>query len=112
MAPHHGRAEWHGLGVPGSGSLDDSARAVLSSTLEEGLLARPCAIARPGHARLWKSGAICSTGVLQRAQARIAPSMRAQACGLARAGACAPLTLCYFSLVLSTGVQISTGWPC
>ncbi|KDP46619.1 hypothetical protein JCGZ_04553 [Jatropha curcas] len=35
-------------GVPGSGSLEVSARAVLYSTLEEGLLARPCTIARPG----------------------------------------------------------------
>ncbi|KDP23047.1 hypothetical protein JCGZ_00512 [Jatropha curcas] len=59
----HGRAEWHGLGVQGSGSLENSARAVLSSTLEKGLLARPCAIARAGRARLWKFECNCSTGV-------------------------------------------------
>ncbi|KDP23049.1 hypothetical protein JCGZ_00514 [Jatropha curcas] len=83
----HGRAEWHGLGVPGSGILENSARAVLSSTLEDGLLARSCAIARAGRARLWKFECNCSTGM--------------------RVGT---IMVCIFPS--GKGVQLSTGWVC
>ncbi|KDP31686.1 hypothetical protein JCGZ_15011 [Jatropha curcas] len=112
-----------GPGVPGSGSLKDSARVVLSNTVWRGSRARACAMARPGACASLEVWNVCSTGVLQlhgpslylqcghgRARLWKSRAVVARACGSAWAGACAPLTLCLVYLVFSTGVLMSTVW--
>ncbi|KDP42722.1 hypothetical protein JCGZ_23662 [Jatropha curcas] len=92
-------------------------------------LARSGEVPEHGRARLWKSGTYVaracfsctgqvfisnagtgvrfSTGWGVRASGSPV-QVRARACALARAGACAPLTLCLFYLVFSTGMLMST----
>ncbi|KDP36044.1 hypothetical protein JCGZ_10010 [Jatropha curcas] len=99
--------------VPGSGSLEASARAVLFSTARTGFSAWACALTRPEACTPLELWSICSTGVLQlhgrasAARAKSFPPVRTRACSLARAGACAPLEVWSNC---GTGVPLSMVW--